>query len=264
VVATVATVAEVAAVAAVADAAEVDDERPIRINPMKFAFGIVALGMGLVVTPGVAFVKVEHGYAEEELEHPDGLKAHTESNSNDSALTGNLPPNRIWLNNDREMEELPIGRVVGRAWASDPDDPNATGVYRFSLVEGNGSSHNGLFSLDRNGVLRTAAVLDYETNASLKIRIRVTDEHGAKLEESFTIKVLDWSEDGYDTDKEEEEEEEEEEPLPEWFSFLLMLLFLGVLYWCAKGIRGSGGGGSSGGGGGGCGGCGGGGCGGGG
>ena len=255
----VATVAEVAAVAAVADAAEVDDERPIRINPMKFAFGIVALGMGLVVTPGVAFVKVEHGCAEEELEHPDGLKAHTESNSNDSALTGNLPPNRIWLNNDREMEELPIGRVVGRAWASDPDDPNATGVYRFSLVEGNGSSHNGLFSLDRNGVLRTAAVLDYETNASLKIRIRVTDEHGAKLEESFTIKVLDWTKDNLDWS----EDNTEEEPPPTWVLILFGAFFFGIPIWCLTKGRKDGSGGSSsggGGGGGGCGGCGGGGC----
>lgn len=206
------------------DAAEVNDERPNRINPMKLAFSLIASGLVLAITPVVAF------------------------NSDTPASTANLPPSKVWLNNDREMEELPIGRVVGRAWASDPDDPNATGVYRFSLVEGNGSSHNHLFSLERNGVLRTAAVLDHETNASLNIRIRVTDEHGAKLEESFIITVLDWSEGGDDTDK------EEEEPFPEWFSFLLMLLFLGFLYWCVKGMRGSNESSSSGGGGGGCGG----------
>ena len=233
----VAAVAEVAAVAAVADAAEVDDERPTRINPMKPASCIIALGMGLVVTLGV--------------------KAHMASNSNDSALTGNFPPNRIWLNNDREMEELPIGRVVGRAWASDPDDPNATGVYRFSLVEGNGSSHNGLFSLDRNGVLRTAAVLDYETNASLKIRIRVTDEHGAKLEERFTITVLDWTKDNLDWS----EDNTEEEPPPTWVLILFGAFFFGIPIWClTKGRKDGSGGSSSGGGGGGCGGCGGGGC----
>ena len=83
-----------------------------------------------------------------------------------------------------------------------------TPAYVFSLVDGNGSTGNSLFTLESNGTLKTAAILDYETNASHSIRVRATDEHNASLEGNFTIALLnqvedldgDTVEDHYDTD----------------------------------------------------------------
>ncbi|SVD08523.1 uncharacterized protein METZ01_LOCUS361377, partial [marine metagenome] len=70
-----------------------------------------------------------------------------------------------------------------------PDAGNETPS--FTLVAGSGSTHNHLFNIDANGTLKTAAVLNYEANATLSIRVRATDEHNASLEKTFTIAVLD-------------------------------------------------------------------------
>ena len=59
----------------------------------------------------------------------------------------------------------------------------------FSLVAGNGSTHNHLFSLDANGSLKTLAPLDHEANATLSIRVRATDAYNATLEKVLAINV---------------------------------------------------------------------------
>ena len=59
-------------------------------------------------------------------------------------------------------ENATVGSVVGSFTATDPD---AT-TLRYFLYDGNGTPGNAFFSLDLNGTLRTAAVLDYEANAS--------------------------------------------------------------------------------------------------
>ena len=112
------------------------------------------------------------------------------------ASTPNHSPTAIALNNLRVAEGRPIGDLVARVGTSDPDDVNGTGIYSYALVDGNGSNGNGFFSLDENGTLRTAQVLDHESNASQAIRIRVTDEHNASLEKSFSIEIIDLPESG--------------------------------------------------------------------
>ena len=121
----------------------------------------------------------------------DGVEISAGSNANDPSSLANFPPSNLWLSNDRVAEERPSGDLVGQVRVSDPDDPNSTGVYGFSLVDGNGSSGNHLFSLDGNGTLRTASVLDYETNGTLRVRIRVTDWLGAGFEKSLPVNVVD-------------------------------------------------------------------------
>ena len=59
----------------------------------------------------------------------------------------------------------------------------------FSLVDGNGSTDNHLFSIESNGTLKTAAVLDFETNSSHSIRVRATDELNASVEKVFGVNV---------------------------------------------------------------------------
>ena len=48
--------------------------------------------------------------------------------------------------------------------------------------------------MDLNGTLRTAAVLDYEANASHQIHVRVYDDMQAYVEGNFTVTVLDVNE----------------------------------------------------------------------
>ena len=64
-------------------------------------------------------------------------------------------------------ENQPVGTLVVQVTATDPH-ANATLSYR--LANGPGSQHNDRFTLDANGSLRTATVLDYENRSRLKIR----------------------------------------------------------------------------------------------
>ena len=147
--------------AAAAAAAEVDDERPKRIKPMKLGFSLIASGMAITGISSTSF--------------------------------GNLPPTDLRLDNDRVREEQYSGSRIGEVKVTDPDDPNGKGIYRYDLVEGNGSSGNHLFFIYKNSLM-TADRLNYETNASHQVRIRVTDEHGAEFEKSVTVQVLDYDE----------------------------------------------------------------------
>ena len=54
-----------------------------------------------------------------------------------------------------------------------------------------GPSGNHLFSIESNGTLKTAAVLDFETNSSHSIRVRATDELNASVEKVFDVNVTD-------------------------------------------------------------------------
>jgi hypothetical protein len=101
----------------------------------------------------------------------------------------NLPPSTLDLNGSSVLESLPVGSVVGKLSATDPD---AHSTFTFSLVDGNGSAHNQKFSVDTNGTLRTASILDYESNVTAyHVRALVTDEFNATLEGNFTISLLD-------------------------------------------------------------------------
>ncbi len=84
-------------------------------------------------------------------------------------------------------ENLPIGSVVGRLIATDPDSNSLV----FSLVTGLGDANNSLFSLEQNGTLKTAAILDYEAGNQLSIRVQVKDEWLSSSESNLTIQVSD-------------------------------------------------------------------------
>ena len=104
----------------------------------------------------------------------------------------NQPPGDILLDNNVTTENLPGGSVVGRFTATDPD-ANATHV--ITLADGNGSADNGSFSLDANGTLKTAAILDHEANATLSIRVKATDDYNASIEKAFVVSVTNVVED---------------------------------------------------------------------
>ena len=85
-------------------------------------------------------------------------------------------------------ENQPISSIVGDFNATDPDT-NATLTYH--LVSGVGDGNNSLFTMESNGTLKTASLLDYESGANLSIRVQVKDEYNATSEEVFTINVKD-------------------------------------------------------------------------
>ena len=110
------------------------------------------------------------------------------------------------------LENQPVGTVVGHFTAKHLDVPS---VLEFSLVgQGGANQHieydNDFFSIDKNGTLRTAVILDYETNSSLTINARVnrSNNHGNHTMKIFTVQVVnevedfdgDGIEDAYDPD----------------------------------------------------------------
>ena len=89
-------------------------------------------------------------------------------------------------------ENQPVGTIVGEFNATDPDT-NAT--LNYSLVDGNGSTDNSLFTLDANGTLKTATSFDYESNASsYSIRVQAKDEYNATTEKVFSVSLSDVNE----------------------------------------------------------------------
>ncbi len=101
----------------------------------------------------------------------------------------NSPPSNLVLSQLDFFENQPVGTLIGPFTTTDPDDPNATMLYTYSLVDGNGSQHNTSFSIDANDTLRTVAILDREANATLSVRVRVYDEHNASFDKVFFISV---------------------------------------------------------------------------
>ena len=61
----------------------------------------------------------------------------------------------------------------------------------YSLVSGVGDGNNSLFTLDSNGTLKTASILDYEIVSTLTIRVQAKDEFNASIEASFQVSVGD-------------------------------------------------------------------------
>ena len=61
----------------------------------------------------------------------------------------------------------------------------------YSLVSGTGSEHNGLFSIDADGKIKTLAPLDYESTPSLQVRVRVSKGSLGSIEKALTIPLWD-------------------------------------------------------------------------
>ncbi|MCY2991897.1 MAG: cadherin repeat domain-containing protein [Planctomycetota bacterium] len=96
-------------------------------------------------------------------------------------------PTDISLTLGSVAENQPTGTVVGSLSATDPDPPDD--AHSYSLVSGEGDTDNGSFTIV-GSELRTAAVFDYEAQASYSIRVRTTDQSGLWCEKAFVIPVL--------------------------------------------------------------------------
>jgi hypothetical protein len=95
------------------------------------------------------------------------------------------PPTGIVIDDAYVLEEQPAGTAVGRLVAIDNDTND---VHTFAFAAGAGDSGNGLFAIDGD-VLKTAAVLDYESSPTHSVRVRVEDSAGLALEAPLTVYV---------------------------------------------------------------------------
>jgi hypothetical protein len=136
----------------------------------------------------------------------DSVEIAYGSNPRDSNSVANQAPNSLVLNSSGFQENQPAGTIAGTLTATDPDNGDTLSI---QLVAGSGSTANSLFSLESNGTLKTTVSFDFETNStSFPIRARVTDQHGAYIENNFTISLLnqvedldnDGTEDHFDSD----------------------------------------------------------------
>ena len=108
-------------------------------------------------------------------------------------LIPNYPPTD--LNSTAPLiiaENQPIGTVIGEFNATDPDHNSTLSYY---LFDNNGSTDNSFFTIESNGILKSAIVFDYESNSTYTIKVQVRDEQNASMTESFTVSITNTYED---------------------------------------------------------------------
>ena len=120
----------------------------------------------------------------------DAVEIAYGSDPRDANSLVNQAPTQLDLNGSSIAENSNVGSIVGNLNATDPD---ANDTHSYTFVDGNGSTHNSLFSIDANGTLKTSAVLDFETSSVLSIRVKATDPSNESIEKAFSIRVLDES-----------------------------------------------------------------------
>lgn len=110
-------------------------------------------------------------------------------------IAGNLKikpvaPTSIALSGVVLYENNTVGTNAGTL-SSTSDDPSAT--FTYTLVTGTGDIDNARFTINGNKV-NAAAVLDFETKSTYRIRVRSTTQHGLSLEREMTIVLTDVNE----------------------------------------------------------------------
>ncbi|MDQ6525251.1 cadherin domain-containing protein [Nocardioides sp. LHD-245] len=102
----------------------------------------------------------------------------------------NHRPTDVTLSPSSVIETAPVGTEVGSLSAADPD-PRDDHVFR--LVPGRGAADNAAFRISGDH-LETAAVLDFEEDPELSIRVRATDRSGTSVKRVLKVTVTNASE----------------------------------------------------------------------
>ena len=95
-------------------------------------------------------------------------------------------PTALYLNGSNIVENSPLNTIVGKLVTEDPD---LSDTFSYTLISGEGSNSNALFTLSTDGILNTAYVFDHEDRKDHSIRVRVEDQFGASLENSFSLTI---------------------------------------------------------------------------
>ena len=98
----------------------------------------------------------------------------------------NEAPTDIALSSYSISENVPTGTTIGTFSATDPEG----GVMTYALYDSVTYTDNNSFSI-ASGVLKSAAVFNYEAKNSYSIRVRVTDSTSLTYDETITISITD-------------------------------------------------------------------------
>lgn len=102
----------------------------------------------------------------------------------------NEPPTPPQLNSNLLNENSPIGTTIGTLVVQDPD---ASDTVQFTLVEGDGATHNSAVEIEGNQLLSNS-VFDFEQQQSLSVRIEASDAGGLTAVSKLTIQISDINE----------------------------------------------------------------------
>lgn len=97
----------------------------------------------------------------------------------------NDPPTALDLSNATLPENTPVGALIGEFTVTDEDQDEE---YEFTLVEGAGDDDNEKFNIVSND-LRLNALLDFETQTELAIRVQAQSDEGGVITVSFDLTV---------------------------------------------------------------------------
>lgn len=106
----------------------------------------------------------------------------------------NQSPETISLNPINLQDKQPLGTILADLTT---DDPNPNDSHTFTLVPGEGSRDNALFSIEGNKLFSNI-MLDYETQDNFTIRVRVIDNSKSPLgiEQPVSFSISEGLEDG--------------------------------------------------------------------
>ncbi len=103
-----------------------------------------------------------------------------------SAVVSKSAPTDVAISLADEFEGKAVGSVIGTFATCDPDPSN---TFRYTLVDGTGSTGNAKFRI--LGDTLTNAVLLDDQKSDYSIRVRTTDQTGLSFERVFTIPAYD-------------------------------------------------------------------------
>ncbi len=103
----------------------------------------------------------------------------------------NEAPSDISLSVNTIDENNAVGQTIGSFTSTDVD---ANDQHSYTLVEGEGSTDNGSFTISESGALQAVVAFDYESQTGYNIRVRSTDVVGLSIEKTFTIGILNLNE----------------------------------------------------------------------
>jgi hypothetical protein len=103
-----------------------------------------------------------------------------------SVTNVNEAPTDISISSASISENVPTGTTIGTLSATDPEG----GVMTFTLHDSVTYTDNSNFTIT-SGVLKSAAVFNYEAKSSYSIRVRVTDSTSLTFDKTITISITD-------------------------------------------------------------------------
>jgi VCBS repeat-containing protein len=144
-------------------------------------------GLNLVVAPGVQLDYETLASFTVTVRVVDAGGLALERNFAISVTNVNESPADISLSNSSIDENRPAGTTVGTFSSTDPDAPQTTQAFTYTLLAGDTAA----FTIDSAGNLKTSAVFNFEAHSSYTITVRSTDQGNLTVDKTFTITVTD-------------------------------------------------------------------------